>query len=179
VDTAANCISPEMLEARMRQRHIRFRTKSPSDSDAYLQINQEGNDFSMSYPLQGSCIEAFMLEQVTNVQRSAESSGWRAAQFRRGLLAYLQHRRFETEPDLPGNVTSRGEVAPPIYIELDSPAKVFSNRSGACGTAVGAKLLTQPSCQVITKAITADGVRDGGVESIRDKGCYGVQRDSL
>jgi hypothetical protein len=67
VDTAANCISPEMLEARMRQRHIRFSKKSPPDSDAYLQINQGGNDFSMSYPLQGSCIEAFMLEQGTNV----------------------------------------------------------------------------------------------------------------
>lgn len=67
VDTAANCISPDALEARMRQRHIRFQKKAPSDSAAYLQIYQGGNDFSMSYFLQESCIEAFMLEQVTNL----------------------------------------------------------------------------------------------------------------
>jgi len=66
VDTVASCISRELLEARMRQRHIRFRKKSTPDFGAYLQTNQQGNEFSIGYYPQGSCIEAFKLEQVTN-----------------------------------------------------------------------------------------------------------------
>jgi hypothetical protein len=70
-DTATNCISPESLEAQMRQRHIRFRKEVGQDhTTAYLKTFQRGNDFWIGYDLQGSCIETFRLEQVTDVAHS-------------------------------------------------------------------------------------------------------------
>jgi hypothetical protein len=71
VDTAANCISPESLEAQMRQRHIRFRKETGQDHTApYLKTFQRGNDLWIGYDLQGSCIETFRLEQATGVAHS-------------------------------------------------------------------------------------------------------------
>jgi hypothetical protein len=65
VDTGDNCIAPETLEARMQQRHIRFQRKTSAEFGPYLQFRQGGNDFSIAYPLRGSCIEEFQLEQIT------------------------------------------------------------------------------------------------------------------
>jgi hypothetical protein len=71
IDTAANCISPESLEAQMRQRHIRFRKEMGQDhTTPYLKTFQRGNDFWIGYDLQGSCIETFRLEQATDVAHS-------------------------------------------------------------------------------------------------------------
>jgi hypothetical protein len=65
VDTVANCISPESLEARMRQRHIRFRKKSDHYLHPYLRTFRLTNALSIHYSLQGSCIEEFDLDQET------------------------------------------------------------------------------------------------------------------
>jgi hypothetical protein len=67
VDISADCIAPGSLEARMLQRHIRFRKKSDGDSGASLQTLQRGNAFSVGYLLQDSCVEMFGIDQVTNV----------------------------------------------------------------------------------------------------------------
>jgi hypothetical protein len=43
IDTAANCISPESLEAQMRQRHIRFRKETGQDhTTLYLRTSKRG-----------------------------------------------------------------------------------------------------------------------------------------
>ncbi len=65
VDTATNCVSPESLEARLRQRRIHFRKKSDRNVGPYLQTLQLGNAFSISYDLRGSCIQQFKLGQET------------------------------------------------------------------------------------------------------------------
>lgn len=66
VDTAANCISPESLEARMRQRHIHFRKAGQA-----LRTFQQGNQLSISYHLWASCIWQLDLDQVTDVAHTS------------------------------------------------------------------------------------------------------------
>jgi hypothetical protein len=66
VDRVANCISPESLETRMRQKHIHFQKKADPTFGPYLQTFQRGNAFSIGYYLEGSCIEELKLEQKTD-----------------------------------------------------------------------------------------------------------------
>jgi hypothetical protein len=70
VDTVTNCISPESLEARMRQRRIRFRKRFDRILGPYLHTIQRGNAFSIGYYLEGSCIQEFNLKQETDFVHS-------------------------------------------------------------------------------------------------------------
>jgi len=70
VDNISNCISPESLEARLRQRRIHFQKKSDRNLGPYLETFQRGNAFSIGYYVRSSCIEEFNLRQKTDFAHS-------------------------------------------------------------------------------------------------------------
>ncbi|HEY4215127.1 MAG TPA: hypothetical protein VGM84_26875 [Steroidobacteraceae bacterium] len=69
IDTDANCIASESVGARLRERHVRFRTEAPPQIPGVgpiLRTSQHGNEMWLTYSVEGSCVKSFGLDQVTH-----------------------------------------------------------------------------------------------------------------
>jgi hypothetical protein len=64
VDTTTACISPDTLQARMRQRHLRFRKVWDEEAkETVLRVLKWGDVFTVRYDVAGTCVSELKLQQ--------------------------------------------------------------------------------------------------------------------